>query len=253
MAIGVIGPAAANAGQPSRLPYGAFPAAVALSHSPDLTQFFCSGVLIHPSWVLTADYCVRENLRAGSTQLFVLTIGKQRVWSTSGSFAEPDSEGPAGKTQGLGLVRLAQPVRTIPLAALSTTPMAALIQTRAKTAAQVGMVAGWGNTADGKSQRPELRYLPAVPMSRSECNNPAMYQGQVPVGQFCARSQTKGAEACSGFGGAPFVLYDTDGDPIVHGIVSWGRDCGSMPTVYTDVSTRRQWIQRTTRGEAGGG
>jgi secreted trypsin-like serine protease len=245
---------AASAGEPARLPRGAFPAAVALSHTPDVAQFFCSGVLIGPSWVLTAGYCLGEELRAGSKTLFVHTIGKQTVWRTSGTFVEPGSSGPPEKMHGLGLVKLAQPVKAIPFAKLGTTSVADLIQARAKTATQVGMVVGWGNTAEGHQRfRPQLRYLPAVPISRAECNGPAMYQGKVPAGQFCAKSQVPGAEACSGFGGAPFALYDTDGDPVIYGIVSWGAGCDKLPTVYTDVSTHRQWIHRTTNGEAGGG
>jgi len=248
-AIGIVLSSGAGAGLPAQLPHGAFPAAVALSRGTNLSEFFCSGVLIHPNWVLTAAYCLGEEL--GEKPVYVHTI-RSLVERAETRFRELAPAGTRDTFQTLGLVRLAQPIEKIPPAELAKQSIESLIRSRSKKSAQTGMVVGWGITSAQQRIVPAPKYLPVVPLSLAECNSPTMYQGKVPSNQFCAKSQTPGVDACGGFGGAPLVLYNEDGIPLVHGIVMWGEGCGKLPTVYTDVSAGLNWIRETTRGEAGG-
>ena len=61
--------------------------------------------------------------------------------------------------------------------------------------------------------------------------------------EFCAGSMEGGKDACQGDSGGPLVCV-VNNEPILYGLVSWGRDCAAaqFPGVYADVGTQLEWI-----------
>ncbi|OWK08868.1 hypothetical protein Celaphus_00015384 [Cervus elaphus hippelaphus] len=63
-----------------------------------------------------------------------------------------------------------------------------------------------------------------------------------PITQICAGDPNKRKNSYSGDSGGPLVC-----DGVAQGIVSYGRDDGTTPDVYTRISSFLYWIQTTMR------
>ncbi|KAL4711112.1 hypothetical protein ACJJTC_009483 [Scirpophaga incertulas] len=105
------------------------------------------------------------------------------------------------------------------------------------------VLVGWGKLSGQTSSisRQQLLDVPLVPLENCE----RIFGESVPVneGQLCAGGE-EGRDACSGFGGAPLLVW-RDGHQYQVGIVSFGSEnCGSegVPSVYTNVAHYHDWI-----------
>lgn len=61
---------------------------------------------------------------------------------------------------------------------------------------------------------------------------------------LCAGGK-KGEDACQGDSGGPMVVLRGEKQPVLTGVVSWGRGCAraGLPGVYTRVSRFRAWLR----------
>jgi len=77
------------------------------------------------------------------------------------------------------------------------------------------------------------------------------YEYLVSDNMMCAFSDA-GQDACYGDSGGPLIRRGNDaaGDLLV-GIVSWGIGCGTMPGVYSRISSQRTWIEEVVRENGG--
>ncbi|KAF9801152.1 hypothetical protein SFRURICE_005746 [Spodoptera frugiperda] len=102
---------------------------------------------------------------------------------------------------------------------------------------------GWGKLSGQNNvvSRQQQLEVPLVPLENCE----RIFGESVPVneGQLCAGGE-EGKDACSGFGGAPLLLF-RQGRHVQVGIVSFGSEnCGSegVPSVYTNIAHYYRWI-----------
>ena len=58
----------------------------------------------------------------------------------------------------------------------------------------------------------------------------------------------EGKDSCQGDSGGP-LFVNKDGNPIVFGVVSWGRGCAraGLPGIYARISPARSWIDSTVK------
>lgn len=113
-------------------------------------------------------------------------------------------------------------------------------------------VNGWGITDSGNVtdylQTADIPYL-----DQEECfrNYMALYGG-LPAGAFCAGWIEGGIDSCGGDSGGPIFFPGSVGptpysnDPILTGLVSWGRGCAlpGFPGIYTNVFSHLSWIEK---------
>jgi secreted trypsin-like serine protease len=74
------------------------------------------------------------------------------------------------------------------------------------------------------------------------CDDTPDYRGKTDDNMLCASAP--GKDSCQGDSGGPMVFQD--GPPVLVGIVSWGKECGSEehPGVYVRVASYLDWIDR---------
>uniref|UniRef100_A0A6M2E398 Putative trypsin-like serine protease n=1 Tax=Xenopsylla cheopis TaxID=163159 RepID=A0A6M2E398_XENCH len=96
-------------------------------------------------------------------------------------------------------------------------------------------VIGWGDTIEGaKNGSIFLRYVYVPIIPKIECS--LYYEELLSTDMLCAGG--RGKDSCQGDSGGPLVCNDK-----LAGIVSFGRGCGKVPGVYTDVSHYISWIK----------
>ena len=65
--------------------------------------------------------------------------------------------------------------------------------------------------------------------------------------EFCAGKMEGGIDSCQGDSGGPLICIDDFQQPILFGVVSWGRGCAwnGYPGIYGKVSAVVDWIEDT--------
>lgn len=112
--------------------------------------------------------------------------------------------------------------------------------------------AGWGRTEAllASKKLMEVR-LPLV--EKTLCQSKyERYGDQISAGMICAGFVSGEYDACQGDSGGPLYYRPSDShgrtsSPILLGIVSWGRGCGSSDLfgVYSSIAFYERWVKRT--------
>ncbi|XP_030387452.1 trypsin eta-like [Scaptodrosophila lebanonensis] len=104
------------------------------------------------------------------------------------------------------------------------------------------IAAGWGYREEGGPSSYWLEQVHVPIVSVEKCGE-VYGANQITERMICAGDLTEGGrDACQGDTGGPLVI-----DEQLVGLVSWGRGCARIgyPTVYTYVSSLKDWIDET--------
>jgi len=213
----------------------------------------CGSSLIDSSWMLTAAHCVdfasasQLRVELGALDLYespnvyektyaVAEIILHQNWNPNGAAMEHD----------IALLRLAAPVTLN-----NNIKVATLAEEGQSFLGQECVLAGWGmtSTANGGSSPSTLKEVSITKIGTTSCNllwfgrrRGPINQGHICVHDAASASGDK-ASACMGDSGGPMMCGA--GHNILAGVTSWGESTcgGTLPSVYTRVSSYRDWIQ----------
>jgi secreted trypsin-like serine protease len=247
-----------------------FPFQVALydphAGSPSV-GFFCGGVIIDATHVVTAAHCIATGAHgqvgpldeievlAGSTSLLGTEAGSVRDPVVAASF---DSEyNPATSNLDVGLLTLARPLWSGPTPNIDGIDRIAPLPVDVEAAAtfagpQVGApvlatVSGWGDVnpapTDGPSYPTVLQSVQVPLVPEALCGEDyAGIEQTITPSMICAGSSRPRTDSCYGDSGGPLVVdRDTPADPpsdyVLVGLVDFGNGCAQpgYPGVYTRI------------------
>jgi len=214
---------------------GDWPSAAALSYGAGYVA--CSGVLIDPSWVLTAGHC------ASSVQVVHLdttdTEAPGETLPVADFFAYPD----AFNSFDVALVQLAEPSQVTPARLAMECIIEDYLQLdAAATLVGFGAIDPWGQTATSLLHAADLTIRdPACESVYAGCNTAAMPDGELIAGG-------DGVDSCDGDSGGPLFLHSADG-PWLVGITSRAAIPATDPCgdggIYVRVDSVVSWIEQT--------
>ncbi|XP_002696691.3 duodenase-1 [Bos taurus] len=200
----------------------------------------CGGFLVREDFVLTAAHCLGSSL---STSINV-TLGAhnikeremtQQVIPVRRPIPHPDynDETWANDIMLLKLMRKAHVTTTV-------SPISLPRDWDTVNPGMMCSVAGWGRRGVNMPSTDKLQEVDLEVRSEEECKD--RFQDYNASIQICAGDPSKRKNSFSGDSGGPLVC-----NGVAQGIVSYGRDDGTTPDVYTRISSFLSWIHSTMR------
>lgn len=236
-----------------RVSIGYYPWVVALveDQKPPQEGYICAGVIVAPTWVLTAAHCTYNWVRRWpiDAEIFAVT-GTSELVSPGPRYAitkiipHPDYS-PRRLVNDVALIKLeAAGAGAGPPIKLEGPPISEQV-------GQIAQIAGWGVSNAKLLERQQIEKLQLIQADvRSDgvCFSSVNYPELKGKGVFCARSLLRFHDTCYRFGGAPVVMRDAKGERYLAGLVSWSAVCppdSRKPNAYLDVQAYVPWIKTT--------
>lgn len=247
-----------------------FPFQVALYNphaGPPAVGFFCGGVIVDATHVITAAHCIATGAHGGAAPLDEIEVlaGSTNLTPTEpGSVRDPVSAAsadpgynPVTNNLDVGLLTLARPLWSGPTPSVDGVSRIAPLAVDAEQATAVienqteqpivATVSGWGDVdpapTEGPSYPNTLQSVQAPLVGETLCGEDyAGIEQTITPSMICAGGGRPRTDSCYGDSGGPLVVdRDTPADPpsdyVLVGLVDFGNGCAQpgYPGVYTRI------------------